>query len=76
MGSLISRKDAALRLGISLVTLDEERTAGRLSYIQRAPGCKVFLRESDLDDWLARNTHQARPVQLSNRPTYRKVRAK
>lgn len=76
MGNLLTRKEAAAHLGVSLVTLDEERAAGRLSYIQRAPGCKVFVKESALNEWLARNTHQARPAQLLNRPTYRKPRAR
>lgn len=74
MSNLLTRKEAAARLGISLVTLDEERAAGRLGYIQRAPGCKVFLRESDLDAWLARCTHKAIPVQVLNRSTYRRRR--
>lgn len=75
MNDLLTRKQAAARLGISLVTLDEERAAGRLAFIQRAPGCKVFVRESELDAWLARNTHQPIPVQMLNRSTYRKRRA-
>lgn len=75
MSGLLTRQEAAARLGISLVTLDNERASGRLSYIQRAPGCKVYLRESDIDAWLARCTHQAIPVQVLNRPTYRKRRA-
>lgn len=74
MSNLLTRKEAAARLGISLVTLDEERAAGRLGYIQRAPGCKVFLRESDLDAWLTRCTHKAIPVQVLNRATYRRRR--
>lgn len=72
--NLLTRKEAATRLGLSLVTLDEECKAKRLTYIQRAPGCKVFFRESDLDAWLARCTHQALPVQVLDRPTYRRRR--
>lgn len=75
MSGLLTRQEAAARLGISLVTLDNERASGRLAYIQRAPGCKVYLRESDIDAWLARCTHQAIPVQVLNRSTYRKRRA-
>lgn len=75
MSNLLTRKEAATRLGISLVTLDEERASGRLSYIQRAPGCKVYFRESDIETWLARCTHQALPVQVLERPTYRRKRA-
>ncbi len=73
--SLLSRREAAARLGISLATLDAERASGRLAYIQRGTGCKVWLRESDLETWLARCTHQAIPPQvLAARPTYRRRR--
>lgn len=75
MNNLLTRKQAAAHLGVSLVTLDEERAAGRIGYIQRAPGCKVYFRQSDLETWLARNTHQPIPVQLLNRTTYRRRRA-
>jgi len=50
MSNLLTRKEAAARLGIGLVTLDEERAAGRLGYIQRAPGCKVYIREEDITE--------------------------
>ena len=72
--NLLTRKEAAARLGIGLVTLDEERAAGRLGYIQRAPGCKVFFRESDIDNWLARHTHAAIPAVVFGRQTYRNPR--
>lgn len=75
MNELLTRKEAAERLGVSLVTLDEERAAGRIGYIQRAPGCKVYFRQSDLETWLARNTHQPIPVQVLSRTTYRRRRA-
>lgn len=75
MNDLLTRKQAAERLGVSLVTLDEERAAGRIGFIQRAPGCKVFFRESDLDAWLARNSHQPIPIQVLSRTTYRRRRA-
>lgn len=75
MNDLLTRKQAAERLGVSLVTLDEERAAGRIGYIQRAPGCKVYFRPSDLEAWLARNTHQPIPLQVLGRTTYRRKRA-
>lgn len=72
MSKLLTRREAAARLGISLATLDAERASGRLAYIQRGAGCRVWLRESDLETWLARCTHQAIPPQvLAARPTYR-----
>ena len=33
--TLMTRKEAAARLGMSLPTLDQERSTGRLAYIQR-----------------------------------------
>lgn len=74
MNNLLTRREAAARLGIGLIALDEERAAGRLGYIQRAPGCKVFFRESDLDAWIARHTHPAIPPTVLSRGTYRKPR--
>lgn len=59
--NLLTRKQAAARLGMSLPTLDAERSAGRLAYIQRKPGSKVWITEEALAEYLARATHQARP---------------
>lgn len=71
--NLLTRKEAAARLGIALSTLDVERSCGRLAYIQRKPGGKVWISEAAIADYLARATHPARPVnQIVN--TYRKRR--
>jgi len=59
--ALLTRKEAAARLGVSLPTLDLERAAGRLAYIQRKPGSKVWIAEEAVAEYLARATHQARP---------------
>ena len=58
---LLTRKEAAARLGVSLPTLDAERSAGRLAYIQRKPSSKVWITEEAIIEYLARITHQARP---------------
>ena len=76
MGNLLTRREAAARLGVSLVTLDEERRGGHIAFVQRKPGGKVWITEAAIEEYLARATHPARPVQLLNRPTYRKVRAR
>lgn len=68
---LLTRKEAAARLGVSLVTLDAERSAGNIGYIQSRPGAKVFFREDQLEKYLARCTHPAKPVSAT-RDTYRK----
>lgn len=74
MSKLLTRKQAAEILGISLNTLDAERMSGRLAYIQRKPGGKVWITEAALEEYLARGTHQARP-ERSVQGTYRKQRA-
>lgn len=61
MGALLTRKEAAARLGITVMTLDAERNSGHLAYIQRKPGGKVWMTEEALAEYLARATHPARP---------------
>lgn len=75
MNNLLTRKEAADRLGISLVTLDAEHTDGHLAYIQRKPNGKVWITETAIEEYLARATHIARPVfQRAAGETYRKRR--
>ena len=73
MAKLLTRKEAADRLGVSVVTLDAERSAGRLAYIQSKPGGKVWITEAAIEEYLARATHPARPERLVVQ-TYRKRR--
>ncbi len=72
--TLITRKQAAEQLGISTSVLDEIRMAGQIGYVQRKANCRVFFRQSDLDSYVARCTHQARPERALV-ATYRKRRA-
>ena len=74
MQNLLSRKEAAARLGVSLPTLDAERKARRLAYIQRRPGGKVWITEEAINEYLARATPPARPVHRIVRDTYRQRR--
>ena len=69
---LKTRKEAAARLGVSLPTLDLERSAGRLAYIQRKPGSKVWITEEAIAEYLARITHPARPEIKATRTSYRR----
>lgn len=73
MGTLLTRKEAAAKLGITVVTLDAMRASGNLTYIQHKPGGKVWIAESAIDEYLARATHQARPVRTCQQ-TYRRRR--
>lgn len=45
MSTLLTRKEAAARLGVTVMTLDAERSSGHLAYIQRKPGGKVWITE-------------------------------
>lgn len=69
--TLLTRKEAAARLGISVELLDQERRTGRLAYIQRKPGCKVWITEEAIAEYLARITHPARPERQMTGWTYR-----
>lgn len=71
---LLTRKEAADRLCVSLVKLDAERAAGQIAYIQRAPGAKVLIPESAIEDYLKCGMHVALPKKTA-RETYRKRRA-
>ena len=75
---LLTRKQAAERLGITLVTLDCERAAGKLEYIQQKRGGKVWITEEAIKAYLARGTHSALPEKpariTSPYQTYRKQR--
>ena len=75
MGTLLTRKEAAERLGITVATLDAERSSGHLAYIQRKPGGKVWITEEAIIDYLTRATHPVRPQVRMTRDTYRKRRA-
>lgn len=74
MPTLLTRKEAAARLGVSLVTLDAERSSGHLAYIQRKPGGKVWICEEAIAEYLERATHPARPAISPVTGTYRKRR--
>lgn len=74
--TLLTRKEAAATLGISLNTLDAERNNGHLAYIQRKSGGKVWITDEAIKDYLNRATHQARPeVKMATTSTFRKRRA-
>ena len=75
MSALLSRKEAANRLGVSVDTLDTERSAGHLAYIQRKPGGKVWITEEAIADYLRRATHPARPPMKQLKSIYGTRRA-
>ena len=72
MEKLITRKEAAKLLGISLATLDEARNSGLISYIQYVPNGCVYFTPAGLQEYIAKCTHRAKPVEKKD--TYRNVR--
>ena len=73
MSGLLTRKEAAAKLGVTVATLDAERASGHLAYIQRKPGGKVWISETAIEEYIARATHPARPVRTAQQ-TLRKRR--
>lgn len=77
---LLTREQAAERLGISVSTLDYERLSGNLEYIQRKRYGKVWITDEAIKAYLARGTHSVKPEKPAriNSPynTYRKRRSK
>jgi len=73
MEKLITRKEAAKLLGISLATLDEARNSGLISYIQYVPNGCVYFTDEGLREYVAKCTHRAKPIEKS--ATYRKPRS-
>jgi len=72
MEKLITRKEAARLLGISITTLDEARNSGLISYVQYVPNGCVYFTHAGLQEYIAKSTHRAKPVE--KKATYRKVR--
>lgn len=73
MAGMLTRKEAAARLGISLETLDQLRRQGYLAYVQRRKGGKVWISEEAIAEYIARITHPATPERRIV-GTYRKRR--
>ena len=70
MEKMVTRKEAAKILGVSINTLDEARNRGMISYVQYVDNGCVYFTDTALQEYIARCTHRARPVE--NVPTYRK----
>lgn len=74
MEKLYTRKEAATILGISITTLDTARTTGAIAFVQYVPnGCVYFTNEA-LQEYIAKCTHRALP--LEKRDTYRKQKTR
>ena len=72
MEKLITRREAAKLLGISISTLDEARNNGLISHIQYVPNGCVYFTDTGLQEYIAKCTHRAKPME--KRTTYRNIR--
>ena len=61
MEKLLTRKEAAKLLGISIDTLDAARTKGQVSFVQYVENGCVYFTEESLQEYIARATHRAKP---------------
>lgn len=75
MEKLITRKEAAQILGISIGTLDAARNNGQISYVQYVPNGCVFFTDSGLQEYIAKCTHRAKPEEKPGF-TYRRIRGR
>ena len=69
---LITRKEAAKILGISIATLDAARNSGQISYIQYVENGCVYFTDANLQEYIAKYTHRSKPVEKAS--TYRTPR--
>ena len=73
MEKLISRREAAQILGVSIATLDAVRNSGQIAYVQYVPnGCVYFTKEC-LEEYIAKCTRKALPIEKKR--TYRMPKA-
>ena len=72
MEKLITRKEAAKILGISITTLDAARNNGLISYVQYVQNGCLYFTDMGLQEYIAKCTHRAKPMEKS--ATYRKPR--
>ena len=72
MEKLLSRREAAKLLGISIATLDAARAEGLVSFVQYVENGCVYFTEMGLQEYIARSTHRAIPKE--NNTTYRNQR--
>ena len=72
MEKLLTRKEAARYLGISIATLDAARAKGSISFVQYVDNGCVYFSEASLQEYIARFTHRAKPKEAYS--TYRNVR--
>ena len=63
MERLITRKEAAKLLGISIATLDAARNNGQISYVQYVENGCVYFTSAGIQEYISKCTHRAKPVE-------------
>ena len=71
MEKLITRKEAAEILGISIATLDAARNNGLISYVQYVQNGCVYFTSAGLQEYIAKCIHRAKPAEKN--ATYRTI---
>ncbi len=74
MEKLLTRKEAARLLGVSIPTLDTARINGLVSYVQYCENGSVYFTEASLQEYIARSTHKAKPREVNAGYTVRNPR--
>lgn len=62
MEKLITRKEAAEILGISIATLDAARNNGLISYVQYVQNGCVYFTAAGLQEYIAKCTHRGKII--------------
>ena len=70
MEQLITRKEAAKLLGISITTLDAARSNGLISYVQYVENGCVYFTTAGIQEYISKCTHRAKTTQKTS--TYRR----
>ena len=73
MEKLLTRKEAAGLLGISIATLDAARTNGQIAFVQYVENGCVYFTEESLQEYIARATHRAKPREINTGNRYSRV---
>ena len=73
MEKLLTRKEAAGLLGISIATLDAARTNGQIAFVQYVENGCVYFTEESLQEYIARATHRAKPREVNTGNRYSRI---
>jgi predicted site-specific integrase-resolvase len=76
MEKMLTRKEAAGLLGISIATLDAARTSGQISFVQYVENGCVYFTEESLQEYIARATHRAKPREINTGNRYTRVQVR